>query len=377
MKIIIGADVVPTKNNCNSFLRGDISDVIDENISQALENADIRIFNLETPLCDKQSPIDKCGPNLIAPAETILGIKKLNPTLLTLANNHIMDHGSYGLFSTINLLKKNEINYVGVGENIGNIKHSCIIDCDNKKIGIYACCEHEFSIANTDLPGANPFDALESPDHVAELKRNCDYVIVLYHGGKEHYRYPSPNLQKVCRKLCEKGAGLVVCQHSHCIGCMEEYNDSTIIYGQGNFIFDAASNEYWNTGMLIGIGDNFKINFIPLEKKCGMIHKADEKSAEKILAEFYLRSEQIKVPEFINQKYREFAENMSEGYLMQFSGNGLFRFTIRVLRKLKLNKLYKRLLHNKYNKLQLLKMLNYIECEAHRELVLEGFQDLL
>ena len=106
-----------------------------------------------------------------------------------------------------------------------------------------------------------------------------------------------------------------------------------------------------------------------------MIRKADEKSAEKILAEFYLRGEQIKVPGVADQKYREFAESMSEGYLLQFSGNGLFSFTIRVLRKLKLNKVYKWLLYNKYNKLQLLKMLNYIECEAHRELILECFQN--
>ena len=43
-----------------------------------------------------------------------------------------------------------------------------------------------------------------------ELKKQCDYVIVLYHGGKEHYRYPSPYLQKVCRKIVDKGADIVV-----------------------------------------------------------------------------------------------------------------------------------------------------------------------
>lgn len=61
---------------------------------------------------------------------------------------------------------------------------------------------------------------------------------MLYHGGKEYYRYSSPNLQKTCRKMTEKGADLVLCQHSHCIGSYEEYNDSTILYGQGNFIFN-------------------------------------------------------------------------------------------------------------------------------------------
>lgn len=42
--------------------------------------------------------------------------------------------------------------------------------------------------------GANPFDVLESFDDVQALKEHCDYVIVLYHGGKEFYRYPSPHV---------------------------------------------------------------------------------------------------------------------------------------------------------------------------------------
>ena len=82
---------------------------------------------------------------------------------------------------------------------------------------------------------------MESLDHIQNLKDQCDYVIVLYHGGKEHYRYPSPYLQRVARKMVEKGADLVVCQHSHCIGCYEKYKDSMIIYDQGNFIFERIS----------------------------------------------------------------------------------------------------------------------------------------
>ena len=127
---------------------------------------------------------------------------------------------------------------LGVGENKTISAKPFVLSVSNKKIGVYACTEHEFSIAEDNKPGANPFDPLESFDHVSNLKKDCDYVIVLYHGGKEHYRYPSPMLQRVCRKFVEKGAGLVICQHSHCIGCEEKYLDGTIVYGQGNFIFN-------------------------------------------------------------------------------------------------------------------------------------------
>ena len=108
------------------------------------------------------------------------------------------------------------------------------------------------------------------------MKAQCDYAIVLYHGGKEYYRYPSPNLQKTCRKLVEKGADLVICQHSHCIGCEEKYQDGTIVYGQGNFLFDHGDNEYWNTSLLVQIKDDGQINYVPLKNKriaCSSLQK--------------------------------------------------------------------------------------------------------
>ena len=124
MKIIIGADLVPTKSNIKIFESGMSEKLVSRGLLERLNKTDVRIFNLETPLTDALSPIEKCGPCLSASTKCVNGIKSL---------------------------------------------------------------------------GANPFDPLETPDHIAELKSRCDYVIVLYHGGKEYYRCPSPNLRKVFR----------------------------------------------------------------------------------------------------------------------------------------------------------------------------------
>lgn len=138
------------------------------------------------------------------------------------------------------------------------------------KIGIYACAEHEFTIATEDKPGANPFEPLDSLDHISYLKTKSDYTIILYHGGKEHYRYPSPYLRKVCKRMVEKGADLVIAQHSHCIGCYEEYNGATIVYGQGNFIFDMSDSECWQTSLIVRVGLENKgayVDYIPIIKR--------------------------------------------------------------------------------------------------------------
>lgn len=146
-------------------------------------------------------------------------MKQMRNLFFTLANNHILDQGEQGLHSTMDVLNSNNIPFAGVGKNIQEASKPYIKQFENFRLGVYCCAEHEFSIANENKAGANPFDPLESLDHISQLKKEVDYLVVLYHWGKEHYRYPSPNLQKTCRKLVEKGADLVVCQHSHFIGC--------------------------------------------------------------------------------------------------------------------------------------------------------------
>ena len=156
--------------------------------------------------------------------------------------------------------------------------------------------------------GANPLILL-SLDHIQELKSKCDYVIVLYHGGNEHYRYPSPHLQKVCRKIAEKGADLVICQHSHCIGCYEKYRGSIIVFGQGNFIFDRYENDYWQTSLLIkvSVDGGFNVEYIPVRKVGNVIRLADEKDANEIMDAFQRRSSEILQEGFIEQQYRKLA----------------------------------------------------------------------
>lgn len=373
MVIIIGGDLVPTEVNIKYFINGDLNRLMGSELSEIWFNADYRIFNLETPLSDHESPILKQGPNLIAPSETINGINKLKPTLVTLANNHILDHGEIGLKNTLRLLEKSKINYIGAGKNIYEAKKPYILKQDNKSVGIYACAEHEFSIAGIESPGANPFDPLESLDHIVELKNKCDYVIVIYHGGKEHYRYPSPYLQKVCRKMIDKGADIVICQHSHTIGAFEDYNQGIIVYGQGNFIFNRPKNEHWDNGLLIKIDfrETMKIEYFPFVRTATGIKKANKKENKKILDGFYNRSRDILEEGFVEKKYRRFAKENVYGYLRAVSQQGTW--LSKIDRKILKNTLIKKT----YTKKKLLAIRNYIECEAHRELFLKGIKEEL
>ena len=368
MEILIAGDLVPTQSNIELFNNADTIALLGQELLSLWNSVDERIFNLEVPLTDRETPIAKCGPNLIAPTSTINGIKALNPSLITLANNHILDQGRSGLKSTTDILNKHGIPFVGIGDNLFEASKPYIIQRDELNIGIYACAEHEFSIATESSSGANPFDQLESLDHIQALKGKCDYVIVLYHGGKEHYRYSSPNLQKICRKMIQKGADLVICQHSHCVGSYEEYEGSTIVYGQGNFIFNKHDNEFWNSSLLIkvSIDDNLQIEYIPIVKEGNAIRLATGTVAEEILSGFDSRSKEILNEGFIEKNYEKFAAENIKSYLAKISGFG--KWKSRIDRRLLNNMLLKQ----KYNSKKLLAIQNYIECEAHRELLISG-----
>ena len=377
MRIIIGADLVPTVSNYELFSKGDIETLIGADLMEELNNADYRIFNLETPLTDRKTPIVKCGPNFQTPPTTMNGLKKINPYFFTLANNHILDQGEQGVISTINCLTENKIGYGGVGRNLQEASKPYFFERKGIKVGIYCCAEHEFSIATESTYGANPFDPLESLDHIIDMKKKCDVIIVLYHGGKEYYRFPSPDLQRICMKMVDKGADLVVCQHSHCIGCEEEWNNGVILYGQGNFLFDKSNSEYWKTSLLIAldIDENTKqtvVEYIPIIKSDNVVRKAVNREGESIMEQFMTRSDEIKKDGFVKKTYQEFAKEKQWEYMNALCGrtttNRLFKL-INIMSGYRFGKWY---VNRKYSIRQRLGMHNRIRCEAHRELLLES-----
>ena len=376
LRLYIGADFVPTDINRVLFETSNIEALVGKELLGLFKQSDLNVFNLEVPLTDASTPIDKFGNNLKSPTKTIYGYKALEPIFLTLANNHSLDHGVEGLTTTLELLNKHDIKNAGAGANVKEAKKPFIFEKDGIRIGFYLCAEHEFTVASCHTMGANPFDVLESFDDVETLKKTCDYVIVLYHGGKEFYRYPSPMLQRYCRKFVDKGADLVVCQHSHCIGSREDYGKGTIIYGQGNFIFNSEfyiqHKEFVKDSLLINIEatkDSFIVSEVPIRSTDVGTRLATESEADETLTAYKQRSEHIRDAHFVVQAYKDFADTHVKRYLREFIGRS---FIIRVINALFGRKLMQLLL----GKTSYLAIQNYLECEAHHELFLRGIKNI-
>lgn len=370
VSIIIGGDIVPQ----NYILeQAHIGIQVDKSIINYLEDADFRVFNLETPLTNAKKPILKQGNNFKSSPEVVYDLRKLKVNLVSLANNHALDYGEEGLIDTIKTLNNVGIEQLGGGVCALAAK-PYIFKKDGFSIGIYACTENEFSSATDKRAGANPFDPFESLDHIYNLKQNCDKVIVLYHGGKEYYPYPSPLLQKTCRKMAEKGADLVICNHSHIIGCEEDYIDSRIVYGIGDFYSSRSATVSENTGLLIKTNfgtdgqNDYSYMTVSYNDKSKTITKAENQ--DNIIHEFIKRSCQILQNGFINESYREFAKSMESYYLnILFGSNKLIKNIDQRIIGGKMGKWW-------YNYKKRVAIQNVIECEAHRELILVALKDI-
>ena len=370
IRILIGGDVAPTASNEKVFAE-DAPSLFHGELLSVWLSADARICNLETPLSDKASPIEKCGPHLRAPAACADGLAALKLTAAGLANNHCFDHGADALAETTRLLDERHIAHFGAGGDLAAADQAYFYEKDGLRIGFYAVCEREFSQAGASRPGANPFDPLETPDRIRALAAQCDHLIVLFHGGREQFPFPSPGLQKACRKLVSCGARLVLCQHSHCVGCMEALHGGTIVYGQGNFLFDAADAEpCFATGLLVSVAvseTGLAVDYLPVKQDDGGAALATGEEHAEILNGFLARTEQIKEEGFVKTMYAGYAASMRERMLKVFlGGNPLLRA---------INLLYYRMPSRVYGEQQLKNIENTVACESLRELLLKGLTD--
>ena len=314
MKMLFLGDVCPTKYNFDLFAEADIPAVFGD-VADFMKNRDFTFVNLECALTDAETPIAKFGPNLKAPKRTAEVLKSLGVDCCGMANNHVLDFGLPGIRDTFDALGEWDIDVTGFGENLSDSRNNYVIGWGGKRIEIIAVCEHEYSYALENRAGSRPFDEFDSIEDVRRARERSDRVIVVYHGGKEYCRYPSPRLRKACRAMVRAGADLVLCQHSHCIGCCESYRGGHILYGQGNFCFVGRSTfEGWHSCLAVDYDtETNEIAFTPIVsgERGIMLAKGEEK--EKLMEEFEARNAKLASGEWLDG-WREFCQSVAPMY---------------------------------------------------------------
>lgn len=363
MKILIAGDFAPRARLAKQIENKRYSEVFSEDIRDIIKSADFSFVNFESPVVeDGYKPIPKCGPNLHCTPEAAEAVKYAGFTGVTMANNHILDFGAEGLYKSVECCKALDLDVIGVGENLHDAEKILYLEKKAKTLAVINCCEHEFSIATETESGANPLNPVRQFYAIQEAKKNADYVLVIVHGGHEHYQLPSPRMQETYRFFIDAGADAVVNHHQHCYSGYETYKGKPIFYGLGNFCFDIEpikDNTTWNFGYMVELNleDSIEFKLYPYNQygKKATIEFVELSSFEDQLKNLNLI---ISDTILLNKKIKEYFATCAdfERFILEpYSGRIQTKlFDLGILPSL-------------INSNKELMILNHISCEAHRD----------
>jgi poly-gamma-glutamate synthesis protein (capsule biosynthesis protein) len=247
---------------------------------------------------------------------SIVSLRDGGFTVLSLANNHIMQHGKVAVLDTVKLLNLNGISSCGIRTNDGTCGKPYIFCQDGISIAFLAYNARPKQYF-TDNPLDIPFTIDDALTDVREFKDKVHLMVVSMHWGDEFIHIPSAAQQAIAHQLVDSGVNLILGHHPHVMQGVEQYKEGLIFYSLGNFVFDMPWYPDSNKSCIA------RIKFHKLKKKLSYEiipikingNYQPEVMSEKDGAEFLKRVEYLSnlIAE-INRKY-----NYEEYYVTQLN----------------------------------------------------------
>ncbi len=242
-----------------------------KNIQTLLQKNDFVFVNFESPIIDgKEIHQGEMAFRVNEDMAPIL--KEMNFSVISLANNHMLDFGQKGLLNTLKLLDDNGIKYIGAGENYQEAHRYKILEKNNIKLAFLAYNDSDVILetneATENRPGTAFMNLEALKQDVAEAKTAADFVIVSMHSGTEYKENPNDRQIEFARAAVDAGADLIIGHHPHVVQLIEKYENSYIFYSLGNSIFDQAWSKETTEGIAVQIsfskGKIENIKILPL-----------------------------------------------------------------------------------------------------------------
>ena len=245
-------------------------DYLFDKVKPIFDRHDLAIANLEsvvaTPLpeerdnmwCDMNRGLD----------EAPISVRNGGLGLVSLANNHIFEHGPEALEMTIGNLDSAGIKHIG-SQN----KPYYIFERHGKRIAFLSWS----LLPDHYWPDKNPSDYYHVTENidpiineVALLKEKSDYIVLMLHWGFEFFGQPSRGQQEQAHRLIKSGVDVILGHHPHVLQPVEEYGGGLIFYSLGNFIFDSWDEKTLNSVIVeLEFGNGVGYGFIPVAVSAG------------------------------------------------------------------------------------------------------------
>jgi poly-gamma-glutamate synthesis protein (capsule biosynthesis protein) len=233
-----------------------------------LKTSHIAVGNLEAPITSRGTEFTGKRFRFRSSTETANALKDAGFSILTLANNHILDFGPEGLQDTLENLRRNSILHSGAGVNIDAARLPAIIEAEGKKVAFlsYSLTYPSEFFAGKSGYGTAPGVSSYFRNDIKLAGKQADYVVVSFHWGKELAEKPSNYQIRAARTAIDAGADVVLGHHPHVLQGIERYKNGVIFYSLGNFAFGSRSRHSDRSIIaLISLNDGFKnVEIVPL-----------------------------------------------------------------------------------------------------------------
>ncbi len=237
----VGDMMLGTNYPSKSYLPPNDGNDLLADVRDILKNADVTFGNLEGTMFDGEGTPKTCKDMskcyvFRTPASYVRHFTDAGFDVLSLANNHSGDFGPVGRKGTKEVLKAAGIEFAG----LAGTDETAIFERSGCKFGFCAFAPNVGTCDIRDIPRAKQI--------VASLKKQCDIVIVSFHGGAEgadHQNVPKRgetylgenrgDVHAFAHAVIDAGADVVFGHGPHVTRAIELYKGRIIAYSLGNF----------------------------------------------------------------------------------------------------------------------------------------------
>lgn len=221
------------------------------NILSELEQADLRLFNLECVIARGGRPWARWPKVFHFRADPIAieALRLARADGVILSNNHVLDYEEDAFLEMLDLLGQAGITYIGAGHTLAEARQPAIFQVGNMRIGVYAFTDNEPGWAGTgSTPGTN-WLPVNLEQHSLEpvcagiasaRSLGAQIVIVTAHWGPNMQLHPSPLFQAFAHAVIDCGADAFYGHSAHVMQGIEIYKGCPLIYDAGDFVDDYA-----------------------------------------------------------------------------------------------------------------------------------------
>jgi poly-gamma-glutamate synthesis protein (capsule biosynthesis protein) len=252
-------------------------DFLFERIRPTLLKSDLVLGNMEFPVAAPYTSepwIFNC-PKSVLPAMKLAGF-----TLVTIANNHMLDQGADGAITTMKNLRESGLPFIGAGASEPEARQGLVLERKGVRVGYIAYT----GVSNYPIPKNRKdlainwfYDEEKVKEDIRAMRTRCDYLVLSVHAGVEYDHQPQARDGMLMKKYLDEGADIVIGHHPHVLQPVERYRtvdgrDTVICYSLGNFISNQRDEvPMYNGKLRQGTRDSMIVTVIIEKTKEGLV----------------------------------------------------------------------------------------------------------